>query len=260
MFRSAISLAVIGLGCVAGLALSEALSPSSPTHFKGKSQPIGDGFGWTWVTSDADGRVTSMGITLTETALQSLPTEGGHGCCDGPQWTLPLPTGTSTGPVKHVVLNWNPQGHPPEPIYTVPHFDFHFYTITEAERQTIKHSDDAGAVGTLPPPLEQLPPDYIQAPGVVGAMGCHWVDAKAPELNGKPFTATFLYGSYDGKVTFIEPMITKAVLETKINRTFLLKRPAKPADDRFVPVQYRIEHDPATKTITVAMDAEVRAN
>jgi len=35
-------------------------------------------------------------------------------------------------------------------------------------------------------------------------MDVHWVDAAAPELNGKPFTQTFLYGTYRGRLTFFE--------------------------------------------------------
>lgn len=254
MFRTALSLAIVSAASIGSLNLANALSPTRPTHFRGEAQAMGDGQAWTWVKTDSQGRPVSIGITLTESALGGLPTEGGHSCCDGPQWTLPLPKDASSGPVQHVVVNWNPQGHPPEGVYTVPHFDFHFYTISEAERLKIKDAPEADAHGTLPPPSEQLPEGYIQAPGVVGAMGCHWIDAKAPELNGVPFTATFLYGSYDGKVTFIEPMITRAVLESKVNRTLTVKAPAKPADDRFVPTRYRIEFDAAAKQITIAMD------
>ncbi len=255
MFRIAFSFAVIGVACIGSVCLSESLSPNRAETHLGKSRSMGDGQAWSWVKTDLQGRPTSMGVTLTDSALNGLPTEGGHSCCDGPQWNLPLPVGIDAGPVKHVVINWNPKGHPPEGVYTVPHFDFHFYTISETDRLLIKNSESNDAVGNRPPPSEQLPPDYIQAPGVVGAMGCHWIDSKTPEFNGQPFTATFIYGSYDGKVTFIEPMITKATLESHVNQTLPVKVPAKPADDRFVPVQYRIEHDEAAKTITISMDA-----
>ena len=51
---------------------------------------------------------------------------------------------------------------------------------------------------------------YVYAPGTeVPMMGGHWVDPKAPELNGQVFTKTFLYGSYNGKMIHFEPMITK---------------------------------------------------
>ncbi len=259
MIRQTIAAAVLVVAGIGSLCLSESLSPTRADTHLGQARPMGDGQAWTWIKTDQKGRPTSMGITLTETALSGLPTEGGHSCCDGPQWNLPLPTGVDSGPVQHVVINWNPKGHPPEGVYSVPHFDFHFYTITEAERLQIKNSEENDALGNRPPPSEQLPPDYIQAPGVVGAMGCHWIDSKTPEFNGQPFTATFLYGSFDGKVTFIEPMITKATLESHVNQTLPVKVPVKPADKRFVPSQYRIEHDAHAKTITIAMDQVIRS-
>jgi hypothetical protein len=46
------------------------------------------------------------------------------------------------------------------------------------------------------------------------------VDVKSPELHGTPFTETFIYGSFDGQVTFYEPMITLEFLkkETRYER------------------------------------------
>lgn len=43
-------------------------------------------------------------------------------------------------------------------------------------------------------------------------MGAHLVDPRDPVGDG--FTRTFIYGQYDGRITFIEPMITKAHLES----------------------------------------------
>ncbi|MGI8637700.1 MAG: hypothetical protein ACR2KZ_20055, partial [Segetibacter sp.] len=57
------------------------------------------------------------------------------------------------------------------------------------------------------PTASYLPQNYF--PGApVPQMGKHFVDIASPELNGQPFTQTFIYGSYDSKVTFYEPMIT----------------------------------------------------
>jgi hypothetical protein len=53
-------------------------------------------------------------------------------------------------------------------------------------------------------------------------MGVHWVDPTSPELNGKPFTSTFIFGSWDGRLIFAEPMITKDFLESKQDFTAAL--------------------------------------
>jgi hypothetical protein len=65
------------------------------------------------------------------------------------------------------------------------------------------------------PAPELVPAGYTKLPGAVPLMGAHWVDPTSPELNGELFTTTFLYGSWDGKPTFAEPMVTKAFMETK---------------------------------------------
>jgi hypothetical protein len=41
-------------------------------------------------------------------------------------------------------------------------------------------------------------------------MGVHWIDPASHEFHGHDFTATVLYGSYNGEMNFIEPMITRA--------------------------------------------------
>ena len=47
-------------------------------------------------------------------------------------------------------------------------------------------------------------------------MGVHWID---PEVAGvrraRQFTQTFIYGSWNGRLIFAEPMITKALLESR---------------------------------------------
>ena len=46
-------------------------------------------------------------------------------------------------------------------------------------------------------------------------MGLHWLDIASPELNGAEFRYTLFYGSWDGRIIFDEPMITKALLESR---------------------------------------------
>lgn len=48
---------------------------------------------------------------------------------------MPAEARAATG-VDHLTVYWEHYGHPPTPFLT-PHFDFLFYTISNAERQTI---------------------------------------------------------------------------------------------------------------------------
>lgn len=61
----------------------------------------------------------------------------------------------------------------------------------------------------------------------VPKMGLHWIDTNSPELSprNQPFTATFIIGSWDGKVIFDEPMVTRAQAgEYRIALTGLSRR------------------------------------
>ena len=100
-----------------------------------------------------------------------------------------------------------------------------------------------------------LPNGYIMPPGTqVPHMGAHALDSTAPELQGKPFTYTFLYGYYNGRVHFIEPMITKAFLETKTDVTVPLKSPAAYQKTGYYPQSYSIKFDKVRKEYSVTLE------
>jgi hypothetical protein len=86
-------------------------------------------------------------------------------------------------------------------------------------------------------------------------MGSHWVDPTSPEFNGNVFTRTFIYGSYDGKIAFVEPMMTKAYIESRPNEVIAIKQPQKYVmNGGFFPKQYRVKYDPATREYTVSLE------
>ena len=162
--------------------------------------------------------------------------------------------GRNGTPYRFVGLDWNPAGHVPPGIYDQPHFDFHFYPIAEAERDAIVPSDpEFGAKGERVPAAEYVPAGYRKLPGAVPLMGAHWVDPKSPELNGEPFTRTFLYGSWDGELTFAEPMITKAFLETKPDFQAPIAVPARYAAAGRYPTEYRVYWSAGAKEYRVAL-------
>jgi hypothetical protein len=184
---------------------------------------VGNGTVRSYVTY-ADGEAIEVGVAMSEAVMQGLPgTSGDHGegHHDMHEFVLDLPAGNST-PFQHVGFNWNPGGHEPPGIYDAPHFDFHFYMIPVAERMAMVPADtaDFNARARNYPAAAFVPAGYV-APAPVGIpqMGVHWIDPKSPEFNGKPFTQTFIYGSWNGKLIFAEPMITKALLESRTDLT-----------------------------------------
>jgi len=85
-------------------------------------------------------------------------------------------------------------------------------------------------------------------------MGAHWIDPMSPEFNNQSFTRTFIYGFYDGKMIFVEPMVTVAYFETKPNEQNNIRLPAKYPGISYYPTLYSIKYDAANKEYTVSLD------
>lgn len=118
-------------------------------------------------------------------------------------------------PFEYVGFGWNPQGHTPEGVYDVPHFDIHFYF------------NGPGTIGGIGPgvieelPDEIIPEGYrlIEGGAIIPKMGAHMAPIDAPEFNGGEWEDTLIWGAADigadeeYKLNFIEPMITLDYLE-----------------------------------------------
>ena len=86
-------------------------------------------------------------------------------------------------------------------------------------------------------------------------MGIHWFDPASHEFHGSSFTHTMIYGFWKGQMIFIEPMITKAFLESKQSATVDMKLPTKyPIAGKYYPKKYSISYDAAAKEYVVALD------
>jgi hypothetical protein len=103
----------------------------------------------------------------------------------------------------------------------------------------------------------------------VPQMGLHWLDVRSPELQGlagnpagfKPFTKTFIYGSWNGQYIFDEPMITRAyILEKKtatdpsvVDEVIPVSTAAQYSPAGFYPSAYRITWDAQQKEYRIAL-------
>jgi hypothetical protein len=223
----------------------------------GRPVKVGNGTARTYITITRG--VPEVGVALSEGALTGLPNEHTPGGMSEQGHTtfgtvLELPAENPTH-FRHVLLNWNPSGHVPPGVYDTPHFDFHFYVIESAERLAIDPTDpEYQRKAERQPDPQWIPARYVMpAPLAVARMGVHWVDTTSAELKGEPFTRTVLYGSWDGKVIFVEPMITKAYLETKSQFSTTLPAPPRGRDDGYYPAGYSVRWDAATKEYRIAL-------
>lgn len=230
-------------------------SRSKKGFITGEARQVGNGSAWTWVESGANGTPVRIGVTFTEAALSGLPTELPDTGTKDWEHPLPLPAQAAVAPFTHVTMNWNPHGHIPPGVYDVPHFDFHFYIISPTEREKITCEGEDSEKCFRKPDARYLPVDYTLPPGTeFPRMGVHWIDPTSPEFNKQPFNKTFIYGSYDGQLAFIEPMVAKNYLETKPNIEADIKLPAEYQEHGYYPGAYSINYDPALKEFTISLE------
>jgi len=184
--------------------------------FEGPEKSIQHGKGRSWVKLDANGAPLQLGLTIDDAAINNMPTMGHESIV-----VLPLTAAAQNAtPFDHIEVNWNPHGH--EPFYGLPHFDFHFYMVSEAE---VLAATDTAKLDANPAP-EYVPANFIGGP-YISQMGKHFIDAASPELNGGLFTELFIYGTYDGKLTFYEPMITLDFLKSITTLEKAIPQPVK---------------------------------
>jgi hypothetical protein len=204
--------------------------------FKGPVVNVFDGKAWTWIELDQEGSPLRAAISINNDALNSVSFGEGEGHQHhANNIVLKFHHKAELVNFKHAWLNWNPNGHPPPGVYDPPHFDFHFYMVTSQERETYLDTAKLNAE----PPSNYIPVNHL---GVdpIPAMGKHFVDLSSPEFNGQPFTQTFVYGSYDSKVVFFEPMITLDFLKNTTNFERPIPQPAAFQKTGYYPTKMRV--------------------
>ncbi len=230
-------------------------SPPLPADVRyGEAVPVGNGTARTLVAVDTSGKPRVLGVSLSADALDGLQAEPP---ADDVGWLyrLPLSAGLVLPPFDHVGLYWNPHGHEPHGVYTVGHFDVHFFMSApqDLDRITVMDRDLERAYRL--PPASAIPAGYLLPPNTQHRrMGVHWVDSGAGELHGAPFTATFIIGSYDQQVNFLEPMITRAFLATKPRLTRSVPQPAAYARAGWYPATWTVRWDEQRREYLVLLE------
>jgi hypothetical protein len=282
-----------GVVSPSGAALDRAGFDQAGAHRQyGTPVKVGNGIVRTYVVLDEKqgGKPLEIGVAMSEKSLEGLPAPmpmpassdakgHDHAAMQMNMYLLDLPAQNPTQ-YKFVQFDWNPAGHEPEGVYTLPHFDFHFYTVGKDVRESIVPSDPLYAQKAASYPAPQYrAPFYIDASTAAGGappaavtvpqMGLHWLDVRSPELQGlaghpenfKPFTKTFIYGSWDGQFIFDEPMITRAyILEKKtatdpavVDEVIPVSTAARYSPAGFYPSAYRITWDAQQKEYRIAL-------
>ena len=242
---------------------------------------LGKGTVTSYAEFESDGTPAAIGIVLSAASLDGLPMDSDQHRCYGRtkegtidaatkcemthEHVIALPDAVARRadvPFKWVLLNWNPHGHIPPGVYDVPHFDVHFEMAPIADVFAIEPGPcgpemvrcDQFKIGKKPLPPNYMHADFKDVDAVVPAMGNHLIDLTGPEFNKQPFTHSFIYGVYDGKVIFYEAMVSHAWLLGKPDGCMPIKPARAVAVSGFYPSVSCIRHDARTGDYTVSME------
>lgn len=201
----------------------------------GESRTLGNGEISTFTVETPSGEVKEHGVYIERDALEGLQSAAelieNKSTYDDPrsdvgetleihgkqslQLFIPLPESDNSH-FEFVSFNWNPDGHPMDGVWTVPHFDIHFHRIS----MDIVEGIDGPRAPDYEFPERYIPDGYGRDPmedmRVITYMGEHLADLEAPEISEgeSEFATTFIWGLYDAdddgvaEMTFAEPMIT----------------------------------------------------
>jgi Domain of unknown function (DUF5602) len=242
-------------GCGAETVEAAGTTPAETDTYTSPSQDLGNGSVATYVTRDADGEPTEVGVRLTRAALDGLPPTGVTLMID-------LPDQAADTAFDHVMLNWNPQGHDPLALFGVPHFDLHFDMVDMATIESITPADpEYAAKAENLPEARYVPQDYAPFPGApvaaqaVPNMGVHLVDSTDTSLvpGEYEFTEIVINGVWNGEYTFIEPMITRDWLLSGPSLEEPLKLPEAYQQTAWYPTTYAVEVDDETEDYLVSL-------
>lgn len=214
---------------------------------------IGEGTAKTFVSFNTADEPMLLGFQFTEGVLDGLGDEHAH-------FHVELPAAADETAFEFVGLDWNPEGHPPPDVYTVPHFDLHFYMLPEEEVEAIPAvnfppgQEDAEPY-TEPIPADQFPPNYFREQASIPQMGEHLVNATAPEFSTGEFTNTFVWGHWDGNLHFYEPMLTVEYLEDlEGQETSEIAMPERMPDAGMYPTEYTVRNHDDEEVFSVTLE------
>ncbi len=248
----------------------------------GAESSLGNGSVSSYAEFDEQGTLQAIGVVYSAGALDGLPAENSdeHHCFDRNgdgqvdasaecipthEFVIPLPDAVSRRadvPFKWVLPNWNPAGHIPPGMYDVPHFDVHFYMASIASVMALEDGPcgleftrcDHYELAKKALPANYMNPDFQDVDAVVPAMGNHLIDLKGPEFNGEEWKRSWIFGVYDGEVTFYEEMLSRAYMLSQPNECFPIKSPPAVGRSGLYPTQSCVRYESGIGDYTVSME------
>ena len=200
--------------------------------FKGPEVVVGNGYARTFITTNHIGVPQELGVVFTNEALSGLP-------ATNTPYVLDFhPKALESTLFQHVALGWSANGHPLPGTTITSHFDVRFFMMSLQDRLAIPPPPAPGLF--VLPPTGYMPANYFpDAPAP--KIGRHWTDLSF--VAGVPVDYTMILGSYNGRFTFVSPIVTRTALANGVNVSLPWTRPLLFADHGYYPTRYNIYED-----------------
>ena len=201
--------------------------------FKGPEVQVGNGYARTFITRSHTGVPLELGVVFTNQALTGLPAINTNYVLEFHQKAL------ESTRFKHVAFGWSANGHPlPGGAFIASHFDVRFFMMSLEDRLAIP-APPAPALYVLPP-TGYMPANYfadVPAPQI----GMHWTDKSFAA--SVPVNHAMILGSYNGRFTFVSPIVTRTELANGTSISLPWTQPQLFADHGYYPTKYNIYKD-----------------
>ncbi len=233
----------LGFIVCSALALSSCKKENNASNenntYKGPKVEIGEGNAQTFITISQSKVPQEIGVIFTDSALLGLPVVNTTYILNLPQEALEATL------FKNVVLGLSAHGHGLPPTGNIEeHFDTRFFMMTNEERLTIPNPASstypAGAGFDVSPQAGYLPANYVMN-FAVAKIGRHWASNSFD--SGATVNHTMIYGTYNGNLTFLTPIVTIAELATGNSYSVAYPQPQFFAKHGYYATKYNIYKD-----------------
>lgn len=165
-------------------------------------EKMGAGKARSWIRINHKGVPEEIGVEMDDAVLSNLP---------GENFTVAIPfhsKAKEVTPFDHLYITWSAHGHPLPGTFINAHFDVRFFMTTLEEHLAIPpYATDPSDFDNLPP-AGFMPTSYFPDAPVPG-LGLHWTN----KTFDNPVTKAMILGSYNGKFTFVSPIMILGVLQ-----------------------------------------------
>jgi hypothetical protein len=161
-------------------------------------------------------------------------------------------------PFDHIYIEWSSHGHPfparTDTSFISPHFDIRFFMTTLDEHLVIPQPSDPSAKFDVFPPAGYMPANYFPF-GYVAGQGKTWTDRSGFWGMRK----AMVLGTYNGKFTFVSPIVVIEELQTGNSSTLIYPQPQHfQESNTYYPSEYNIYADRSRQTHYVSLTDFVR--